>query len=99
METERIPHEPSPELINRLEALGGMLTGNSDHGRYEVLTPLGDYCKYIWCTAAYLEGQCDRWEGTTYGPRFAATLGFLVRSPPSDAARGSVDRSEGSSSR
>jgi hypothetical protein len=57
-----------PALIARLEAVGGLLTGNVDErfGSVEVLTPYGLPYKYIWTTPTYgLQALVSEWEART----------------------------------
>jgi hypothetical protein len=65
-----------PDLIARLAALGGMLTGNvSKHGTLEVLTPRGCEWKYIWVIPEGLEAQIAEWEQQPRRmPRLTRTL-------------------------
>jgi hypothetical protein len=71
-----------PDLLARLEALGGMLlsTEPSRWGSYEVLTPLGVREKLLWCGPEALASLLDEWEAAgVRGERMAAWIGRMAR--------------------
>lgn len=59
-----------PNLIARLEAVGGMATGEvSPWSSREILTPLYHSDKRIWVSASALAGLLDEWEAHPAGPQ------------------------------
>jgi hypothetical protein len=60
------------DLIARLEALGGFLTGQSqDDFMFEVLTPYSAPYKLVWYSANALRRDLEVWEPLGFQPRLA----------------------------
>lgn len=71
-EPAEISPEISAELLVRLDAVGGLLTGHRDKrfGSIEVLTPYGAPYTFVWTTPAGLEALVRDWEAMPgIGPR------------------------------
>jgi hypothetical protein len=70
------------DLVARLEALGGMLTGAepSKQGSYEIVTPAGVTEKLAWVSPSALAHLLDAWEAAGIcGERLAVCMARIAR--------------------
>jgi hypothetical protein len=73
----------SKELLDRLDAVGGMWTGEiTPWGSYEILTPAIEHHKHLCCSPDALARCIGEWESELQGkcaPRIATWLFWMLK--------------------